>query len=419
MTRILALIFVFTLGSASSAGAQELIRHEATCKGAPPSVRQTIIVLDDAAISREPLGHPSHLAWTRPVLDAVDLLNTGASGRLAPQERVSILLARRSTGDLAQVFVGCSPNLDAAEIEKMRSERSSISAFIFGSLEKDLEARRKGFDGSVRDSFAQMRRAVGESPVSATNDLKGLVPALRLLSQAIDLSLGAPRIVLISPLTMNPGAFADMKAARIAGFADGADAGVDFHRAEIAIIGATGSSDPKAKAYTESFFLRSKALVIGWRTDGLPPLTGIPTKIYFFGGSVDYGDISAPVQIRIAADSSGNLVNSWIEVTAGRSLASPITGKAICRTRDACEIKGDGRLLGQAWNPDPKERPAFDPQFAWTGMRFFEMKIEGNAARAKISDPLVSGVNLPLANGGTKLIDAFMIDVRSTEGQQF
>jgi hypothetical protein len=52
-------------------------------------------------------------------------------------------------------------------------------------------------------------------------------------------------------------------------------------------------------------------------------------------------------------------------------------------------------------------------------MRYFELSFEGAAGKVKISDPLVSGINLPVSGGGTRRVEAWTFDVRRTDEQQF
>jgi hypothetical protein len=325
MTPLLRYVLFGCFAFCGNTTAQELMRFEGPCKSQTPQLRQTVIVLDEALVSPEPSGHPSHLRWTRPILDAADLTGQTSAERLLPRERLSVFLAKRATGDLAPLFVGCSPNIDTAELARLRTERSSLSSFVFGSVEKDLESQRKLYDGAIRDAFAQVRHAIPVSEGPHRNGgLAGLLPALRTLSQTIDLSRGIPRLIVLSPFEVDPDSLRDAKTARESGFAAGASAGLDFRRAEVVGIGFSGTSGQHLQAYAEAFFLRSKGLVVGWRSDGLPQLPSSPNTVRVFGGVADYGDISAPVQIRIASDPLGNLINSGIEVTSGRSLASPI-----------------------------------------------------------------------------------------------
>ena len=99
------------------------MRYEAPCKAGASPFRQTLVRPDEASVSPEPTGHPSHLRWTRPILDVADLTGQPSAERLLPRERLSIFLAKRATGDLAPLFVGCSPSMDATEQEKVKSDR--------------------------------------------------------------------------------------------------------------------------------------------------------------------------------------------------------------------------------------------------------------------------------------------------------
>jgi hypothetical protein len=261
----------------ATVAAQEMIRFEAPCKAGASSLRQTLVILDEAIVSPDPVGHPSHLRWTRPILDAADLVGPASAGRLLPRERLTIYLARRTTSDLSPLFVGCSPNMDSADIERLRADRSSLSSFLFGSVERELEAQRKSFDAAIRDAIAQVRKAVptGDGP-HRSGTLTGLLPPLRALSQSIDLSRGIPRIVILSPFAVEPATIKDTRTAREAGFAIGADAGLDLRRAEIVALGFSGNPGQHLQSHVEAFFLRSKGQLIGWRSDGLPQLPGAP-----------------------------------------------------------------------------------------------------------------------------------------------
>ena len=262
------------------------------------------------------------------------------------------------------------------------------------------------------------RPAMGRT---ATERSTGLLPALRTLSQTIDLSRGTPRIVILSPFDVSPESLTDVKTAREAGFASGSAAGLDFRRAEIVGIGFSGAAGQHLQAYAEAFFLRSKGMVVGWRSDGLPQLPSPPNAVRVFGGVADYGDISAPVQIRIATDFRGNLVNSWIEVTAGRSLASPISGKAICRSKDACEVKGDGRLLGQAWNPEPQGTSRLRRAVCLVGNAVFRTQLPGPRRQSEDFRPS-AGVRNQSADRRRwheTGRNARTFDVRRTDEQQF
>jgi hypothetical protein len=329
-----------------------------------------------------------------------------------PSERINVFLAPQQGNELVPVFTGCSPNLSNEHRQKLETESSALGNFFSGGPSKQIADARKGYENAFIRAFGVMTREKQESKTAAVPN--SFIRALSSAPRLIDLSVGIPRIVLITPFALGEKAnWASQRAAREAGFEIGAQSGLDLQRAEVHVIGVPANANPHFRHFVDAFVLRSRGLLVGWRADGLPQLLAAPVDVRVFGGEVQIDAVSAPVQIRISADSQGNLVNSWIEVTAGRSLATPITGKSICRAADSCEVKGDGRLMGQAWNTDPGERPVFNAQFAWSGLRYFEMSISGNNGTVRIWDPSAK------IQMGDKQLDDFRFSVQRTEKQQF
>jgi hypothetical protein len=85
-------------------------------------------------------------------------------------------------------------------------------------------------------------------------------------------------------------------------------------------------------------------------------------------------------------------VNSWVEVTVERPVATPLTGKAICKSKglEDCEIKGDGKDFAQLWVPDPDpNKPTFDQNIPFSGLRWFEFTSTQNGISGHFYDPMV------------------------------
>jgi hypothetical protein len=409
-------ILVFIL--ASPATALEMVRYDESCRNADrTNLRQTIIIVDETLVASGPNAALENQRWTRTLLEIADGLPGGQRGTMNPGEQVRIFLARQEGTELSPVFTGCSPNLSADQRKKMEEGGSAVGNFFTGGPSKQIESMRKGYENALVRTFTSITYAKQEGTKQAAGKVSEPGAILRAMSSSprlIDLSAGIPRVVIISPfMLVNNADWPNQKAAREAGFDLGARANVDFQRAEIHVVGFPTTGNPHLRAFAEAFLLRSRGLLVGWRSDGVPQLLASPADIRVFGGTVQIGDVSAPVQIRLSVDAQGNLVNSWIEVTTGRSLATPISGKAICKSPDACEVKGDGRLMGQAWNPDPGERPIFNQQFAWSGLRYFEMSFSGNAGSVRIWDPSAK------IQMGDRQLDDFKFPVQRTEQQQF
>ncbi|WP_398470218.1 hypothetical protein [Tardiphaga sp.] len=416
--RKVLLVVALLLAFAAPAHALELVRYDEACRSTGRvSLRQTLVIVDEALVASGPDAAVPNQRWTRALLEVADGLPGGQRGTMNPGEQIKIFLARQEGTELSPVFVGCSPNLSVEQRNKLEEGGSALNDFFTGGAAKRIENARKAYENALVRSFTAIsfakqelvKQTAGKPPMPGS-----LLRAMASSPRLIDLSEGIPRIVVFSGFQLADKAdWPNQKAAREAGMELATNANVDFQRAEVHVIGFPANGSPHLKAFAEAFLLRARGLLVGWRSDGVPQLLPAPTDIRVFGGTVQMGDVLAPVQVRLAVDAQGNLVNSWIEVTTGRSLATPISGKAICKTADACEVKGDGRLMGQAWNPDPGERPVFNQQFAWSGLRYFEMSFNGNSGAVRIWDPSAK------IQMGDRQMDDFKFAVQRTEHQQF
>lgn len=395
-----------------SAHAMEIANYQQGCisgKGAAAPLRQTIIVLDEASVEGTASSHGG--AWKQPLLAIADAVDATSRGSMLPHEHLTIYLARQTGTELAPVFSGCSPNISDAQREQLNQQTSFWNWAFTGGAAREMEQARSSYKDALADAVRIIEKEATAQPEKRPG---ALLRSLATSPHLVDLSLGIPRILLVSPLNLADNQkWGDERAAREAGFELGANSGIDLQRAELHIIATRSVANQHLRGFVEAFFLRSRGFIAGWRTDGIPQLLPPPVDVKVFGGAVEMGEITPPVQIRIAFDSQGTLVNSWIEITKGRSLATPISGKAICRSKDACEIKGDGSLLGQAWNPDRNKDPAFNEQFAWSGLRYFEMSYSANSGKVRIWDP---NVRIRI---GDKQLEDFKFNVDRTEKQQF
>jgi len=378
------------IGNATqSSSAADTVRYEAPCQNSdifagPAPLRQTIILLDEAMIAHGESAATSNPRLTRTILQAVDALQSQPTGNAVLRERVSVYVAKADGSQIAPIFLGCAASWTQAQIADLTANDSTLTTFVTGGTSKRIENARGEYEAALASAVAAAIREA--QPTDALPD--AVLRSLQSSPRLMDASGGIPRLILVTPFAVSREVnWVNDQEARAAGFAAGARSGLDLRRAEVYVVGADSSSNSRLQAFAEAFLLPIRGTLAGWRSDGLPSLSNAPTEVQVFGGTVQLGDISAPVQIRIATDADGNLVNSWIEVTTGQSKATPITGKAICTESARCEIRGDGRMLGQAWNPDQDGKPEFSPAFAWSGLRFFEMSINGENADIKIWDP--------------------------------
>jgi hypothetical protein len=151
------------------------------------------------------------------------------------------------------------------------------------------------------------------------------------IGRSFDLGSGIPRIVIFSPLSLVNGTFDNKSAAREAGFKQASRYAADLKRAEVYVVRGKHESNVLARDYVSALLLGSKGFLIDASGETLPALHEPPQMVAVYGGFIAYGLVNAPMQIRLAVDSSGSLVNSWVEVSVDRATATPMTGKSICK----------------------------------------------------------------------------------------
>jgi hypothetical protein len=397
---------------ALAAPAYEVVRQEASCGTPrdPRSLRQTLIVIDESVVSEQ---HENNQRWTKIVVEASDAREV-STGTLGARERLSILVARRDGTELVPLLVGCSPNISAAEFDRMKAQDSTLDRF----LGRDAEARRKmardDFASALARALTQVQRRAAEI---ASQPLRpgSLVRALQNAGHLVDLNQGIPRFILVTSFSVDAAQAPDVPAARQAGFQIAERSGVDFGRAEVYIAGA--SLTDAALELARAFVLGAKGSLVAVRSDGVPRLLPEPTSVRVYAGFVDYVGQRVPVQLRFAVTAQGDLVNSWIETTLLRTTATPINGKALCRPDGACEVRGDGRFA-QVWFPDPHNEPADRTKMPFGGARNFEMMVDNAGAKGRVWDPKVVFVGEDQQHATLKS-EELRFEIERKEGLQF
>jgi hypothetical protein len=236
-----------------------------------------------------------------------------------------------------------------------------------------------------------MVRMASDIPAKQNGETSKFLLSLSDIGRDFDIANGVPRIVMFTPMNF-PYGFPDRKAAREAGFKDATRLGADLKRAEIYLIRGKNQSSPFAREYAEALFLGAKGQLVDVSGETLPTLLEPPRHIVVYGGFIPYGQIKAPMQMRLAVDRTGTLVNSWVEVSVDKPVATPMGGKAICKGGglDNCEIKGDGKEFAQLWviDPDPN-KPVFDQKLPFSGIRRFEFTSTEKGVSGRFFDPMV------------------------------
>ncbi|KQP51454.1 MULTISPECIES: hypothetical protein [unclassified Methylobacterium] len=376
--------------SGHAATAYEVVRQEQTCPraGEPRSLRQTVVVLDEAIVSGEAQANQR---WTRMVVEAADA-REASLGTLGARERFTVMVARRDGSELVPLFVGCSPNLSHEEAQAAGKADSLFDTFIGTGQAAKGKAAREGFASGIARAVAQVQKRAAEI-AAVPVPTGGLLGALQTAGRLADLNHGLPRFLLVTPFQVTDrSSFKDVGSARERGFQLAEKTGIDFGRAEVYLAGATLGDAPSLE-FARALVLGAKGSLAGVRSDGLPRLLAEPVSSRVYAGFIDYVGQRTPLQVRLAATAQGDLVNAWVETTLSRTTATPLDGKMLCKG-ETCELRGDGRFA-LAWFPDPQAEPAERGKLPFGGARNVEMTLKAGAASGRIFDPKVifSGEN--------------------------
>jgi hypothetical protein len=310
----------------------------------------------------------------------------------APRERITVLLGRANGSDLVRVFTGCPPTYSREELDKLDASSTGFGRKFDEWLGKDprsrVEADRKSFRLKLLGALVQLTKDVPKNKITESDFLAELPE----VGRSFDLGSGIPRIVFFSPLTLANTHFDTKAAARQEGFKRASRYAADLKRAEVYVVRGKTASNALARDYVAALMLGSKGFLIDASGETLPALREPPQMIAIYGGFISYGLVNAPMQIRLAVDPAGTLVNSWVEVSVDKATATPMTGKAICKgaNLDNCQIQGDGKVFSQAWaaEPDP-EKPTFDQHLPFSGIRWFQFTTTTKGASGNFYDPMV------------------------------
>ena len=232
--------------------------------------------------------------------------------------------------------------------------------------------------------------AKSSSTIQNENELGFLQALSHFQAGSHFLSDGVPRFIVISPMTVPVlQTLRATRSAREKGFAVADVLKADLQRAEVYIIGVSPDASGYAQAFADALFLGIGGHLVDV-SRSLPVFSKTPTFIRVFQGLIDYAGVKVPMKMRIASDGSF-LVNSWMEVSVSKPVATPLTGTIICKLNDECNIIGDGKGFSQSWvvEPKPKNDPTFDRNLPFSGVRYFEMATTTSNVKGKVFEPNV------------------------------
>jgi hypothetical protein len=391
---LLGVVVAVTLMLPAHAAETVIAEEACTLEGFSRPLRQTVAVIDELAIEPWASGELSdgNRRWINAVIGLIGVQEGQRNENAAPRERITILIARANGSDLIRVFTGCPPTYSREELNRLDASSTGVSRAFNEWLGKDprsrVEADQKSFRVKLLSALVQLTKDAAKTKTTESNFLS-LLPDI---GRSFDLGSGIPRIVIFSPLILANGNFDSKTAAREAGFKQASHNAADLKRAEVYVVRGKHDASPLARDYISALLLGSKGFLVDISGETLPSLREAPQMLAVYGGFISYGLINAPMQIRLAIDPSGSLVNSWVEVSVDKAIATPMTGKAICKGADLdnCTIQGDGKDFSQAWaiDPDPN-KPTFDQKLPFSGIRWFQFTTTKKGVTGTFFDPMV------------------------------
>jgi hypothetical protein len=412
---VIGTVLSAVLGAASAQGF-ETVRAEEYCRlpSYKPALRQTMVLIDENEIAANPEGGvaEANRDLLRLISSFADPDESRRAGTFLPREEVTVYVLPRDGAEPEQIFVGCQPFFSEEEERADASEQGSLAKamrdfFGQGAVNEAQDYVRTFTSGLLR-ALVEAGRPENLSATGAEGAKlleSGVVQSLRRASRIVNLEYGIPRIVLLSDLTRySPAIPNDIATAREQGFAAARDAQLNFNRAELYVIGVPGSAQAElAREFAHAFFLGSGAWLSGWSHKTIGNMAPNPTTVQIYNGIIHYSSETdeVPMQMRVAYDRNGVLVNSWIglqgrnvsDLLGRKDSATPLSGSVVCESDSKCEGKGDGTGFSQAWSLNPSaDQELYRPGLPFGGLRYFEFAVLNSEAKGRIYDPHVERV---------------------------
>ncbi len=412
LTNRFAAVLLCVLAS-SSAFSVEPDRAEEFCRKNEFSkaLRQTIVFIDEnvvTAYSGDDIP-PASRELARLILNFADPEKAQRTNTFLPRERLTVYALPRDGSQPIHVFSACQPYYSDEEIAEIEGRESSTKRALDTFFGKGPIAEAEEYTRVFRNNLTTMLVSIGKTMSDSPNRTSGflessLITSLQSTPRLVNLHDGIPRIILVadfSPFSVE--GLDNPLEARSLGFSMAKQASIDFSRAELYAVHLSDTGQNQlVREFAHAFFLGSGALLSGWSNKTISNPSVNPTAVQIFQGFVDYGDIKPPVQIRLAWDSNGTLVNSWIGVALKSTVSTPMSGAMVCQDSNNCSVKSDDFGFAQIWSTDPDQEAEYDANLPFSGLRRFTIDIKGTRASGKIWDPAVAEVggkeNLPFVD---------------------
>ena len=375
------------------------VRQDEFCAplGLSPALRHTVILVDVSAL--KDAAPEEFAARNGPLLKLVQSLAFPdlalQSGASVPRERISLIAASPRTGNHSTVFTGCLPGMSEQEIMKA-DKGGAFDKYMGSDLNSRLAKDREAFQRQIIISLMRMK-GLAEQASAASDDQFSSSTLVRLLKPlpppATDDSAIRRVFVYTDIGRTTPKIEGDIAAVRTAAFEQAKKTSLHLGLSEISIVGSEGGAQlGLAEDYFRAFLLGSQGQlkdVGGFSPNGASPA---PVSLSLYRGTLKVTGHEMPMTLRLAADSRGRLVGSWISYTASSGIrATPLTGDFICTAERDCLLKSSPEGgLGQLWRLSGGEEPEAREDAPFGGLRFLEATEKPSGMEGKISDPVIS-----------------------------
>lgn len=364
----------------------------------PSSLRHTYLLIDERVLNKAetPAQFAELNAGVRDVVVAfTDPAAATLSGAMDYRERLSMLLLPADGSAAKLLFSGCLPALSPEELTSAQTAGSAVSNFFTGGVQQQLNNEGDQFRARAIAALVLAARAAPGPAAPETTRLADtkLMQSLRASGRLINGEDGLPRIVMLSNLArVDLGGNSTRDAVRRQGFIEGEQTALDLGRSEMHIFLADGQNSALARDYAQAFFLAQHANVMTWGGNSLTTLPAAPRTLERYVGEAAYPNGPEAVQMRIAADRNGNLVNSWLVLRGSPNRSTPLSGPQTCEAAGSCRLSSDDGGFAQAWSPSPGGEPEFENTMPFGGLREWEIATRDARLTGRIFDPAVQQI---------------------------
>lgn len=357
--------------------------------GFPPSLRQTIIIIDGQLIEPEPAGPKAeNQVWRRFIMQFLNNADPLVRQRIDARERVTVVVANADGSGVTPFFIGCVPLYRIEEESSLDASTTNLELFFGNDWRSQLKKAGERFVNGATLALVQSVSLLPEGIESGKAFRESSLISALARTPLVSLESGLPRIILYTDLDNYEFPSGEPAAIRATARADADRVGVNLSYAEVHVFGSGRNQPEHVRHYLSSFLLSSRGhLATLTSRDGAMAAAQTPRSVSRYQGTVDFPETLHPLRLRMALDQNGTLVNSWVEMQASLPKFVPVFGVLTCPQQDKCIFVGDN-IFAQIWDDDPDPRPDLKPWQPFGGMRNLHFELDGDRISGRIRDEL-------------------------------